>query len=243
MKALAAIMLVAAVVCSACTKDPENGGNNGGNGGNGGNNGGGTYNGHEYVDLGLPSGLLWATCNVGANTPEEYGDYFAWGETTPKDTYNWSTYRYCNGDYGKLTKYCSISIYGDNGFTDTLTVLFPEDDAATANWGDGWCMPTADQWRELSDNTITAWTTQNGVKGRLLTAMNGNSLFLPAAGCRWGGELNNADSSGYYWSGSLLTGSPSSVWYFNFYSGNCSVGSHNRDNGFTVRPVRFAHQN
>lgn len=78
-----------------------------------------------YVDLGLPSGTLWATCNVGADTPEGYGDYFAWGETQPKTTYNWSTYRYCNGDYVKLTKYCGNSSYGYNGFTDDLTVLQP----------------------------------------------------------------------------------------------------------------------
>ena len=143
---LVALMLaVTAMLVVGCTKpdEPGNGGNGGNNGGNG---GGGTYNGHEYVDLGLPSGTLWATCNVGAETPEGYGDYFAWGETELKTTYNLSTYKYTNGSYDQLTKYCSNSSYGYNGFTDTLTVLLPEDDAATANWGDGWCMPTADQW-------------------------------------------------------------------------------------------------
>ena len=230
-KALAAIMLMTAMCfVSGCTKPDEPG--NGGNGGNNGNNGGGTYNVHEYVDLGLPSGTLWATCNVGATSPEGYGDYFAWGETTPKDTYNWDTYRYCNGYYNKLTKYCSKSGYGDNGFTDTLTVLLPEDDAAAANWGNDWCVPTADQWRELSDNTITVWTTQDGVEGRLLTASNGNSLFLPAAG-----------SHGRYWSSSLYTDYPYNAWYFNFESGYYYVVDNRRDYGLPVRPVRSAPQN
>lgn len=231
--ALAALMLAVTVMLAVgCTKPDEPG-----------NGGSGTYNGHEYVDLGLPSGTLWATCNVGASAPEGYGDYFAWGETTPKDTYNWSTYKYCNGDIGMLTKYCSNSSYGDHGFIDNLTVLLPEDDAATANWGNGWCMPTADQWRELRDNTITDWTTQNGIEGRLLTALNGNSLFLPAAGGRWDDELNNAGSSGYYWSSSLLTGDPYSAWYFYFHSGNYGVNNDRRLRGFAVRPVRSARQN
>ena len=108
---------------------------------------------HEYVDLGLPSGLLWATCNVGATSPEDYGDYFAWGETQPKDTYEWSTYQYCNGSYNTLTKYCSNSSYGYNGFTDNLTTLLPEDDAATANWGGNWRMPTKEEFQELYNNT------------------------------------------------------------------------------------------
>ena len=124
---------------------------------------GGGLNDHGYVDLGLPSGTLWATCNVGAETPEGYGDYYAWGETEPKTTYNWSTYQYANGtslDDLQLTKYCSQFFFGYDGFTDNLTTLLPEDDAATVNWGAGWCMPTADQWGELLDNTSIAWTTK-----------------------------------------------------------------------------------
>ena len=117
---------------------------------------------HTYVDLGLPSGTLWATCNVGANFPEEYGDYFAWGETQPKDTYNWSTYKYANGDYDKLTKYCNRSDYGNNGFTDNLTALQTGDDPATANWGSGWRRPSKAQWDELLANTTNQWTAKNG---------------------------------------------------------------------------------
>ncbi len=197
-----------------------------------------TLDDYVYVDLGLPSGLLWATCNVGADNPEDYGDYFAWGETQPKDTYNWSTYQYCNGSYYTLTKYCNNSDYGYNGFTDNLTTLLPEDDAATANWGSDWRMPTKEEWQELYSNTTQTWTTQNGVNGRLFTASNGNSLFLPAAGHRWGGELGNAGSHGYYWSSSLCTDDPNDAWYLLFYSGSTYVGSgFYRYFGFSVRPV------
>ena len=194
---------------------------------------------HEYVDLGLPSGLLWATCNVGADSPEDYGDYFAWGETQPKSTYNWSTYQYCNDYYNTLTKYCNNSGYGYNGFTDNLTTLLPEDDAATANWGDGWRMPTNEEWQELYNNTTVTWTQQNGVNGRLFTAANGNSLFLPAAGYRGGVSLNGAGTLDYCWSSSLYTDSPNYAWYFYFssdlydmhyYGGRCV--------GQSVRPVR-----
>ena len=194
---------------------------------------------HEYVDLGLPSGLLWATCNVGADASEEYGDYFAWGETQPKDIYNWGTYQYCNGSNTTLTKYCNNSNYGYNGFTDNLTTLLPEDDAATANWGDGWRMPTHEEFEELYNNTTVTWTQQNGVNGRLFTAANGNSLFLPAAGNRSGGELYVAGIWGYYWSSSLSTVSPLGAWYFLFDSGNFDISNiGSRYYGRSVRAVR-----
>ena len=199
---------------------------------------------HAYVDLGLPSGLLWATCNVGADSPEDYGDYFAWGEAQPKDTYDWSTYQY-NGtswEDPQLTKYCNDASYGYNGFTDNLTTLLPEDDAATANWGNGWRMPTQEEWQELYDNTTVTWTTQNGVNGRLFTASNGNSLFLPAAGFPWDGELSDAGSSGFYWSSSLYTDYPYYAWYLCFGSGSTSVDISSRDFGFSVRPIRSSGQ-
>ena len=198
---------------------------------------------HEYVDLGLPSGLLWATCNVGANAPEEYGDYFAWGETQPKDTYNWSTYQYCNGSYNTLTKYCNNSSYGYNGFTDDLTTLLPEDDAATVNWGSGWRMPTEEEWWELYNNTTVTWTTQNGVSGRLFTASNGNSLFLPAAGYRFNNGFVDAGSWGYFCSSSLDTEFPDNVWNFSCGSSGCSMFCINRSYGLSVRPVRVGSQN
>ena len=201
---------------------------------------------HAYVDLGLPSGLLWATCNVGANAPEGYGNYFAWGETQPKYYYDWSTYQHSNGgswEYPNLTKYCNNSSCGYNGFTDNLTNLLPEDDAATANWGSNWRMPTEEEWQELYQNTTHTWTTQNGVNGRLFTASNGNSLFLPNAGYRYGSSLINAGSSGNYSSSSLYTVTPSGAWGFYFESGGCIMIDVSRVCGQPVRPVRSASQN
>ena len=196
----------------------------------------------EYVDLALPSGTLWATCNVGAKTPEEYGEYFAWGEIVPKDEYNWSTYKHCNGSYNTLTKYCCDSDYGYNGFTDTLTELLPEDDAATANWGSDWQMPSLAQCQELinSSYTTTTWTTQNGVNGRKITSKsNGNSIFLPAAGYRDGTSLGNAGSYGYYWSRSLSSSKSRSAYYLSFNSSSISTNYYYyRYQGRSVRPVR-----
>ena len=193
----------------------------------------------NYVDLGLPSGTLWAACNVGANAPEEYGDYFAWGETEPQanNAYNLSSYKYANGNYQKLTKYCNNASYGDNGFTDNLTCLLPEDDAATADLGGMWRMPTEGEWQELRNNTTSTWTTQNGVNGYLLTASNGNSIFLPAAGWRRDGGLYSAGSYGYYWSSSLHVDFPDRAWYLFFSSGYYYMNGDVRSNGFSVRPV------
>lgn len=207
-----------------------------------------TPDGHEYVDLGLPSGTLWATCNIGANSPEEYGDYFAWGEIQPKTVYNWNTYKYCNGDSFKLTKYCNKSNYGNNGFTDNLTTLEPSDDAATANWGSDWCMPTEEQWDELGENTTNMWTKQNGVAGRLFTSkQNGQILFLPATGHHEDGGLINVGLFGVYWASSLSTdypSYPSRACDCNFASSYYSMyGSSSRFLGLSVRAVRSARQN
>lgn len=194
---------------------------------------------HEYVDLGLPSGLLWATCNVGANSPEEYGHYFAWGETVPKDYYDWNTYQYCTGWESTLTKYCYQSNYGYCFFTDDLTVLLPEDDAATANWGGNWRMPTKEEWQELLDNTTHTETTYNGVNGRQFTAANGNSLFFPAAGYRFRDNLNSVDN-GDYWSSSLsnVVSSDASNFYFEYGMGEYGMGGSYRRTGMSVRAVR-----
>ena len=207
----------------------------------GGNGGGGTYNGHNYVDLGLPSGTLWATCNVGASIPEGYGNYYAWGETTIKDIYDWNTYKYGHLENYELclTKYNTCSDYG---LVDNLTMLQADDDAATVNWGNGWQMPTKEQWQELYDNTMSYWTIQNGVNGRLFTTSNGQSLFLPAAGgCE--GELYGTGRYGYYYSNSL-SDYPGRAWILYFLnSGECSVdedfGTCNyRFRGSSIRPVR-----
>ena len=204
-----------------------------------------TFNGnHAYVDLGLPSGLLWATRNVGASSPEDYGYYFAWGETQPKSYYDWSTYQYCNGSDYTLTKYCNKSNFGYFGFTDNLTTLLPEDDAATANWGSGWRMPTDEEWQELLNYTTVSWTQQNGVNGRLFTASNGNSLFLPATGGRWYDGLGDAGSGGNYWSSSLYTPNPLNACCIYFDSiGTYVYDFDYRCIGRSVRAVRSSSQN
>ena len=204
-----------------------------------------TLNGHEFVDLGLPSGIRWATCNVGSTTPEGYGDYFAWGETSTKDTYNWSTYRYCNGSSSTLTKYCNNAEYGNNGFTDALTTLEASDDAATANWGAGWRMPTQSEIQELYDNCTHEWTTQNGVKGEKFTGSNGNSIFLPAAGYRGDDELYDVGSLGYCWSSSLCTSRPYIAWLLLFSCWDeCGTNDDfTRGSGVSVRPVCVSAQN
>ena len=186
--------------------------------------------GHEYVDLGLS--VKWATCNVGATKPEEYGDYFAWGETQPKTTYSWSTYKWCNG-YDKQTKYCTQRRYGR---VDKKTVLKKADDAAAVNWGGSWRIPTKAEQDELLNNCTWTWTTQNGVNGYKVTSKkNGNSIFLPAAGYGGGSSLTVAGS---YWSSSLRTDQPVDVYTLFFNSSNVGLGNNGiRCVGRSVRPV------
>ena len=193
-----------------------------------------TENGHEWVDLGLPSGLKWATCNVGANAPEEYGDYFAWGETTTKSTYDWSTYKWCNGSYDTQTKYCTNSSYGT---VDNKTVLDKEDDAAAVNWGGKWRMPTKAEQDELRQQCTWTWTSKGGVNGYQVTGPNGKSIFLPAAGFRPDSSLLDAGSLGYYWSSSLNTDTPGSAWGVGFDSSYVYRVDYDRSYGFSVRPV------
>ena len=189
--------------------------------------------GHEYVDLGLS--VKWATCNVGANKPEDYGDYFAWGETKPKSTYNWSTYKWCRGSYDTQTKYNTSSSYGT---VDNKKTLELSDDAARANWGGSWRMPTDAEWTELREKCKWTLTTQNGVKGYKVTSKsNGNSIFLPAAGYRYGSSLDSAGSYGDYWSSSLYTDSPYLAWGVDFNSSNVVRDRNDRYFGFSVRPV------
>lgn len=208
--------------------------------GGGGSGGGGATEEFTYVDLGLPSGLLWAECNVGATVPEEYGSYFAWGETQPKDFYDWINYKY-GTDWNLITKYCTDQELGLNGFVDNLVTLEPEDDAATVAWGDGWRIPTKEEWNELNENTNAGWTTVNGVNGRRFVASNGNSIFLPAAGRRWAHEFYDVGNYGNYWSSSLYSSGAYFSWSINFYSNWWpSVDCKARYLGFSVRPVRSA---
>ena len=161
-------------------------------------------NGHEYVDLGLPSGLLWATCNVGATTPEEYGDYFAWGETSTKNTYYYDNCPTYGLTYSQLQS---------QGYIDSNGNLTPEHDAATANWGGDWHMPTYAELNELSTQCTWTWTTQNGVKGYKVTSKtNDNYIFLPVAGYRKESSLNLAGNYGYYRSSTYITVFPDGAY-------------------------------
>ena len=198
---------------------------------------------HEFVDLGLPSGTLWATTNIGAEDIYEVGDYFAWGETEPKSDYSWETYKYCKGSYTTLTKYCSNSSYGYNGFKDNLRELLPEDDAATVNWGKDWQTPSAKQWRELFDedyttcvqiNETVAFVHVNGFK--ITSKQNGKYIFLPFGG-RYGGTNLYYSNEGWYWSNSLLPSNPSSAQQLQSESVD-KVVSYSRNSGLNIRPVR-----
>ena len=190
---------------------------------------------HEWVDLGLPSGTLWATMNVGASSPEDYGDYFAWGETSPKSVYNWSTYKWCNGSETTLTKYCTSSSLGT---VDNLTELQPEDDAASVNWGSSWRMPTLAQLEELISECTWTWTTRNGVNGMLVTGPNGNSIFLPGAGAFADNEFGGDGLVGYYWSRTIFTSTPSHSYIMGVASERMLCGDAARWYGIVVRAVR-----
>lgn len=203
---------------------------------------------NEYVDLGLS--VKWATCNVGAEKPEDFGDYFAWGETEPKTDYSWSTYKWCNGSASTLNKYCRFSEYGNEGFTDTLMVLSPEDDVAHVKWGGCWRMPTMLEQDELLNNCTWTWygsgnSEFNGVAGYKVTSniegYTDRSIFLPAAGYRRGERLDLTEE-GYYWSswvfpGSPATGGPFFAVSLEFYSDSYYTHRDYRNYGFTVRPV------
>ena len=193
-----------------------------------------TTNEREYVDLGLPSGTLWATCNVGASSPYEAGSYFAWGETTPKQDYSVKSYKWYNTVTGKNTKYCDNSSYG---VVDNKTELELADDAAYVNWGKNWRMPTKAQFDELRAECTWQW---NG-SGYLVTSKkNGATLILPAAGWRDRSSLNSSGSYGYYWSRSPSPGYSSSAYYLVFFSGNVGTSYYYRYYGQSVRAVRVS---
>lgn len=185
---------------------------------------------HKFVDLGLS--VLWATCNIGATKPEEYGSYFAWGETAPKDIYNWSSYTHGAYDTNDavnegFTKYNK---------TDKRATLDPQDDAAHVNWGGAWRMPTFDEQQELLDNCTWTWTTKNGIEGyEVKSKTNDNSIFLPAAGYRNESSLTSNESN--YWSSSLYAAYPGSSRCMRFFSKAHYWASSNRDSGYSVRAV------
>ena len=195
---------------------------------------GGNSKGHNYVDLDLS--VKWATCNVGAESPEDYGNYYAWGETATKENYDWSTYFDTNDGGRTFTKYKN-----EGG----KTVLDPEDDAAHVNWGGSWRMPTKAEWQELYDNCTWTWTTQNGINGYKVTSNKAGYtdkfIFLPAAGLRDGSDLDNVGSLGHYWSSSLYEYYSVVAWYLIFNSDDRLVNGYgdryDRFDGLSVRPV------
>ena len=205
----------------------------------------------EVVDLGLPSGLKWASFNLGATKAEIPGDFFAWGEIEPyyvsqdpliwktgkENGYSWPSYKWCKGTYYSITKYCTDPSRGYQGFTDGELFLSLEDDAAHMNLGGKWRMPTDAEWSELRENCTWIWSLVGGQYGYLVKGPNGNSLFLPFAGYRFSTRLEAPGAYGFYWSSSLLAEDPTLAW-FAIYS--CEVVSKeycNRSDGLQIRPV------
>ena len=220
---------------------------------------------NKYVDLGLS--VKWAMFNVGANAPEEYGDYFAWGETEPyyesgyskenpqahwkqgySTGYNISNYKYCNGSYSTMTKYCSNGYYGNNGFTDNLKTLLTDDDVAHVKWGGNWRMPTIEEFRELKNNCTWQFITQNGVNGYKVSSLvdPGRSIFLPAAGYRsntglyYDSTQGSYDPEGRYWTCSLYEYYQNGAYSFRFFddvADEWGSEAEDRSYGLSVRPV------
>ncbi|MBR0300091.1 MAG: Ig-like domain-containing protein [Bacteroidales bacterium] len=190
--------------------------------------------GKTFVAVNLGLSVKWASFNLGATTPEGYGNYYAWGEIVPKEIYYWSNYKFCSSSSWLLLKYCTSSSFGT---VDNKAVLDPEDDAATVALGGSWRMATYDEWDELKTKCTWTWTTQNGVEGRLVTGPNGNRIFLPAAGIRVNADLECTGSYGYYWSSSLSTDNPRSAHDVVFDSDGVDWYDNTRSGGFSIRPV------
>ena len=190
----------------------------------------------EAVDLGLS--VKCATCNIGAEYPEDIGYYFAWGEIQRKVSYVWETYKWCRGSENTLTKYCTDSSCGT---VDNKTILEQRDDAAAMNWGNEWRMPTSDEFKELKDSCDWVWTTQNGRNGYTITSrINGNSIFFPATGYTWmGNEVVKVNQLASYWSSSLYAANP--IYAHRLYFGENNIGIDDdysyRYKGYNIRPV------
>jgi len=194
-------------------------------------------NGHVYVDLGLPSGTCWATMNVGSSAPEDFGNYFSWGETKVKDSYEWDSYSWFQGDPKSLIKYNPDPYYGK---PDGLLTIEAADDAANVLWGEGWRTPTDEEWTELRQNCAWQWTTLNDIAGyRVTSTKNGNSIFLPAAGYIYGIIRDDCGKGGHYWSSTLSVDNPTCVWNVCFHADTVERSDFRsfRSNGMPIRPV------
>lgn len=213
------------------------------------------YSLYKAVDLGLPSGLKWANMNVGATSETDAGLYFQWGDTVGytidqlsasetteegKKHFGWTDYKYCGGSSDTMTKYCDNANYGKGGFIDSLTTLESSDDAATANMGKKWRMPTKSEFQELIDNTTNEWTTIDGVNGYKFTnkADKSKYIFIHAAGGLWGGKSYYVGENGCYWSSSLAEDNCGYAWSLGFNSGIVGAsGYSSRGSGCPVRGV------
>lgn len=191
----------------------------------------GDVNGHKYVDLGLPSGIKWATCNVGAINPWDYGDYYAWGETYEKDDYTFATYKWCDGSFGTMFKYTRMYPLADN-----KTELDPDDDVARVKWGGGWRMPTMLEQLELVSLCTFEFTTVRGIDGYAVTGPNGNSIFIPNAGYRAGTKFFNVGDCANCWSSSLKDPCDA-AFHFDLSGDDPDVAPWGRIYGLPVRPV------
>lgn len=189
------------------------------------------HNGHEYVDLGLS--VKWATCNVGASTPEEYGGYYAWGETEEKNIYDRLRYKLSTIGYYNMTKYCTDSEYGT---VDNKKTLSATDDVASVKWGGNWRMPTRAEQRELLTKCKWIRTFKDGVTGYKVIGPNGNSIFLPHAGFKNENGLNRANSLGFYWSSSLSESDTREAYYLSLWQGG-DEDWYERYRGQSVRAV------
>lgn len=205
----------------------------------------------EAVDLGLPSGLKWASYNLGASKPEEYGDYYAWGDTEPyyssleplvwkvgkEAGYDWPSYKWCKGSYNTITKYCTNASYGYEGYTDNKTVLDPEDDAAYVNLGSSWRMPTDAEWAELEAKCTWEWVSVNEVYGYKVVGPSGNSIFIPAAKGIYYTAFDADSFYGIYWTSSLSKANEGCACDFMFDYGGVGSSGSGPCNGYPVRPV------
>lgn len=197
----------------------------------------GPFNSHEWVDLG--TGVKWATCNVGASTPEAYGAFFAWGETSPKSEYKWDNYKFLvTGDSWSNVTFSKYSTRSNRGAVDDKTRLDYGDDAARVIWGGSWRIPTRSELDELLTKCTWTWTTQGGKNGYKVTSKtNGNSIFLPAAGYQLDGTLYDCGSVGYYWSSSLFSSNPFGAHSLRFSTEEVEWYIGARRSGFPIRPV------
>ena len=199
----------------------------------------GQLEGHNYVDLGLPSGTLWATCNLGANQPEENGAYYAWGETSPKSEFEWTNYKYGNGEAEsriKMTKYCS---HEKKGAVDNIQLLDSTDDAASATWNGKWRIPTKEEWEELLDGCTWEWVKNYKGSGldmkKGTSKSNGKTILFPFSGYYNGTAFFNNSSA--FWSSTQKADNGLDAYFVRMLTHNQNMNNGHRKQGMTIRAV------